>query len=91
MRAGSAALGQAPDRALTQAWSRYFYEQPALYGPIDGLICHNAHNEEDALALYERATGGIACPAGNILRLDDPDLRPYLIDIALKHNIVPPR
>jgi hypothetical protein len=62
MRAGSvAALAKVADRSLSQAWSRYFYEQTSLYGQIDGISFHNAHNEEEAIALYERAQSTLVC------------------------------
>jgi hypothetical protein len=39
MKAGSvAALAKTADRELSQAWSRYFYEQEEIYGKIDGII-----------------------------------------------------
>ena len=40
-------------RKLTQAWSRYFYENLDLYGNIEGLIFNNAHDGQMAIALYE--------------------------------------
>lgn len=82
MRAGSvAALSQAPDHRLGQAWSRHFYEEAIFQAP-DGLLYAGAHNGEDALALYERAESGLAYTPGDILRLDDPALRPALLGIA---------
>jgi hypothetical protein len=55
MRAGSvAALCKDSDHSISQSWSRYFYGNPFLYNEIDGLIFGNAHNDELALALYER-------------------------------------
>jgi hypothetical protein len=88
MRAGSVvALGSVADRSLSQAWSRYFYENPNVYQPVDGVIYHNAHNGEDALALYERAERWLVDPTNQIGRLDDQALRPLILDIALHNNL----
>lgn len=74
-RAGSvAALAQTPDHRMGQAWSRHFYSD-APYGQPEGL-------------LYERAEAALACAPGDVLRLDDPALRPALLDVALAHNFI---
>src|SRR5262249_5005888 len=87
MRAGSlAALAKVADRSLSQAWARHFYDLPDVYGKIDGIAYHNAHNDEDALVLFERAEGALICAPDRVLRLDDPLLRPALEDIALRNN-----
>lgn len=87
MRAGSVtALSQAPDHSLAQSWSRHFYETPA-YGACDGLLYHGAHNGEEAVALYERAGGSLACPTSAVLPLDSPALRPALLLIADAHGL----
>jgi len=53
MKAGSvAALAKVADRSLSQAWSRYFYEQQKIYSEVDGIIYYNAHNDEEAIVLY---------------------------------------
>jgi hypothetical protein len=88
MRSGSvAALAKVADRSLSQAWSRYFYEQISLYGQIDGISFHNAHNEEEAIALYERAQSALICPDSQILRLDHPSLRPAIQQAALDNHL----
>jgi len=88
MRAGSvAAIGKVPDHSLSQAWSRHFYEQ-AEYQQPDGILWYNAHNDEEAVMLYERASGDLECPPDRILRLDDPFLRPYLAQIADANNLI---
>ena len=88
MRAGSvSALTQMPDHRRSQAWSRYFYEDRA-FGAPDGLLYPAAHNSEDAVLLYERAETALHCAPGNVLRLDDPALRPALLDIALQNNLI---
>ena len=63
MKAGSvAALSTTDKRQLSQEWSRYFYEQENIYSTVDGLIYCNAHNNEEAIALYERSMNGLVCP-----------------------------
>ena len=53
MRSGIVSvIAKTAQRNLSQAWSSYFYEQ---YDEIDGLLFNNAHNDEAAIALYERA------------------------------------
>jgi hypothetical protein len=88
MRAGSvAALAKIGERALSQEWSRYFYEHFDDYSSVDGIIFYNAHNDEKAIALYERAEKSLVCSETNILRLDHPSLRPALQQIALNNNL----
>lgn len=92
MRAGAnAAIGKTADRPLSQAWSRYFYDCSIIFGAIDGLVWYNAHNDEEAIALYERAANALSCAADNVIRLDDPALRPAVLNVALTNNLVPPR
>ena len=87
MRAGSVmALGQAPDHALAQTWSRYLYDE-AVYGDCDGLIYRGAHSGEEAIALYERAESSLACPATDLMALNNPSLRPILLTIADQYNL----
>jgi hypothetical protein len=78
--AGSvSALTQDGDRATSQAWARYFYEQHVRYGRIDGLRYQNAHNHAQAYVLFERAG------AFNVIRdraLSDPALASRLYRIA---------
>lgn len=88
MRAGSvAALAKTADRSLSQAWSRYFYEQPDQYGQIDGISYLNAHNDEEAIALYERAQSSLVCPDTQILPLAHPSLRPAIQQAALNNHL----
>lgn len=88
LRAGSvAALAKTANRPLSQEWSRYFYDHPELYQAVDGLLYLNAHNDEEAIALYERAETALACSQSNILRIDHPSLRPALQQIALDNNL----
>ena len=88
MRAGSAAaLGKVPEHRLSQEWSRHFYSAPEYHQP-EGLLWYNAHNDEDALALYERAEDALACPPERVIRLDAPLLRPALEQIAEANHLV---
>ncbi len=88
MRAGSvAALGKAPDHALSQVWSRYFYEMP-VYEEPEGLLWYNAHNEEESIALYERAMDALVCPDSRILRLDAPALEDTLLKVTEVNNLL---
>jgi hypothetical protein len=88
MRAGTmAALAMDGDCRTTQAWGRYFYEQVGVYGAVDGLVYHNAHNEIVALALYERARDALLAPMREPPRLDHPDLLPRLYEIGRDHGL----
>jgi hypothetical protein len=88
MRSGSvSALAKVADRLLSQAWSRYFYEQQEIYGKIDGIRYYNAHNDEDAIALYERAQDALFCRDDQILRLEYPRLRPAIQKAALDNHL----
>lgn len=87
MRAGSvAALGKAPDHSISQMWSRYFYDSP-YYAQPEGLLWYNAHNDEEAIVLYERAEDALECPPDRTIRLDDVSLRPILEQIAIANNL----
>jgi hypothetical protein len=88
MRAGSvAALAKAPDHSIAQAWSRYFYDNPA-YRDCGGILYSNAHNDETAIALYERAGDALVCGRADVLLLDDFRLQPVLARIAERHGLV---
>ena len=88
MRAGSVtALAKTADRNLSQAWSRYFYEQTDLYGQIDGISFLNAHNDEEAFAIYERAQAALICPDDRILPLAHPSLRPAIQQAAFDNHL----
>ena len=79
MRAGSvAALAKTADRTLSQAWSRYFYE---VYPQIDGIFYYNAHNDEPAVALYQRAADALKIV--QVFPLNDNGLRPHIQSAAL--------
>jgi len=88
MRAGSvAALGKVPDHSLSQAWSRYFYDTAEKYPTVDGLLWYNAHNDEEAIMLYERSKDALECPEGWHIRLDDRVLQGKLDHIANENGL----
>jgi hypothetical protein len=88
MQAGTvSAIAKDADRCLTQSWSKYFYEHVDIYGNIDGLIYANAHNDEDSIALYERATKAILCKRRDVMPLKHDILRPIIAEIALANNL----
>jgi hypothetical protein len=86
MRAGSvAALASTADRGLSQNWSRYFH---SIYPQIDGVIYSSAHNEEAAVALYERAEHALHFEME--LPLDHRSLRSRILKIASDHGMEAP-
>lgn len=89
MRAGSvSALAKTADRQLSQGWSRYFYDNEQIYRKIDGIIYFNAHNDEEAISLYERAENGLSCNPNQVIKLDEIRLRSHLQRIALDNNLI---
>nr|WP_154655867.1 RES domain-containing protein [Fortiea contorta] len=89
MRAGAneATLAKTEKRGLSQAWSRYFYEQPEIYSEIHGLIYCNAHNNEVAIALYERAQHLMVCEPENVFPLKHELLRGVVLKAASDNNL----
>lgn len=89
MAAGTvAAVSSITERDISQAWGKYFYENPQLYDNIDGLIFSGAHNGEDAICLYERAESKLASAKIEILPLNHPDLRDGILSIAKNHGLL---
>lgn len=83
MRAGTkAAIAKVSGRGLSQAWSRHFYETTGVYGEVDGLIYPHAHNDEEAVALYERAADALECPSDRVMGLEDEALRAAVLEAA---------
>ena len=80
-----AALGSVADRLVSQAWSRYFYEQTDIYLHVDGILYSNAHNGEKAVALYERSEPIISDASIETRPLKDKSIR-HLIDAAVAQN-----
>jgi RES domain len=87
LRCGSvAALAAAPDRPLSQLWARWFYGHPKDFGKIDGISYPNAHNQDIACALFERAENAIEITAD--LALSDPLLRAPIRAVAEQCNLI---
>ena len=86
MRAGfTSAAAKILDRNATQAISRHVHEHMDLYTAVDGLLWPNAHNDEDAWALYERAEDAIR--AVRTVALSDPLLAAAIADAAVDNNL----
>jgi hypothetical protein len=89
MAAGTvAALSGITQRQISQAWGKYFYENPELYDALDGLIFSGAHNGEDAIILYERAKPKIESAKTEILNLNHPDLVEPILEITEIHKLI---
>ncbi|MGH2412245.1 MAG: RES family NAD+ phosphorylase [Microcystaceae cyanobacterium] len=89
MQAGTvAAISAIAQRSISQAWGRYFYEHPQLYQEVDGLIFNNAHNAEEAIALYERAKRQITSADVKVMELNHPELRSAIFRIAARHDLL---
>lgn len=54
-----AQIAATPDPALSQEWSRYFYENPMLYDEIDGLFYRSSWIGGINVALYERGAAKV--------------------------------
>jgi hypothetical protein len=89
MKAGTvSAVAKTANRNLSQTWSRYFYEQSSLYDEIEGLIYSLAHNDEDAVALYERAITKLTLAKVKTMPLNHPALRSAIFQIAENHSLL---
>ena len=89
MKAGTVtAIAKTANRNLSQTWSRYFYERKDLYSDLDGIIYSNAHNDDDALALYERAQSKLVTSKVKTMPLKHPALRSAIFQIAENHSLL---
>lgn len=88
MRAGTVAAIATCAYRLSQPWSRSFSETTSVSGEIDGLCSLNAHHAEPAILLYERARDALHGTDDDIVRLDDPRLRPALLAIMRANNLI---
>jgi len=88
MRAGTVAAISAGDHALSQPWSRYFWEHPDIYGEVEGLLYLSAHNGQPAVALYERASGALEVPRRHDAPLTDPAVLVAVRRAALDHGLI---
>lgn len=84
MRVGTVSAIAKCEHQRAQPWSRYFYETESDFDTIDG----HAHNDEDALMLYERGRDALHCDSANIIRLNDPSLRLLMLEIMRTNNLV---
>lgn len=80
-------ISKTEDALLSQAWSRFFYERVDLYGEVDGLLYLNAHNDREALALYERCRDALECREQDVIALADDDIRPEIQRIARETHL----
>ncbi len=88
MRAGTvSAISKESNRQFSQEWSRYFYENEFIYTRIDGLAFYNAHNDEEALAFYERANNAFQCGADDIRPLCHDSLKAAIQEIAIINGL----
>lgn len=74
-----AAINQDGNRQATQDWARWWYEHKELSG-IEGLLFRGAHNDADALAIFERGAGRFARVFDE--PLDAPDVLAELLVVA---------
>jgi hypothetical protein len=88
MRAGTVVAVATADHALSQQWSRYFYDNPDTYGQIDGLVYANAHNGADAIAIYERAQDAFVFPPDRDRPLREPVIETAIRAIARANNLL---
>jgi hypothetical protein len=88
MRAGAneASLSKVGKYEVSQAWSRYFYNQTKIYTEIQGIIYCNAHNNEESIALYDRAENLLHLPEA-IHLLTYEELKVHIIKVGKKNNI----
>jgi RES domain len=72
---------------LSQAWSRYFYENTNIYGNIDGIFYPSEHDQSGIIALYERASE-LVFYEDQIWSLNDPLLRQEILQFANENNLI---
>ncbi|MEC4819745.1 MAG: RES family NAD+ phosphorylase [Scytonema sp. PMC 1069.18] len=85
--ANEATLAKTEKRALTQAWSRLFYDCKEKYTDVQGIIYRNAHNNEEAIVFYERGENYLSCEKKDVFSLGSPELRGHIIKAAKENNI----
>ena len=82
MRLGTVAAISKGSHPMAQSWSRYLYEK---FDTLDGLLYNAAHNDERAIALYERAQDAVELTRE--VPLDAKSLRVRLLRVAQTHNL----
>ena len=86
MKAGTvAAICKDSNHRFSQDWSRFFYDSGYVYSQIDGIIFGNAHNDEDAFALYERAENKLETV--DTCQLKDEALRWEILSTVSQFNM----
>ncbi|KAB8318007.1 RES domain-containing protein [Tolypothrix campylonemoides VB511288] len=85
--ANDASLAKTHRRIVSQAWSRLFYDYQPIYHEIQGMIYHNAHNNEEAIAFYERAASFLTYEPKDVMPLTDAKLRRFILKAAKDNNI----
>lgn len=91
MRAGAneASLAKTDRRAITQAWSRCFYEEKAIYSEVHGIIYRSANNNEESIVFYERAKDYLTYdPNVDVLSLKDKQLKGLIYKAANDNNLI---
>lgn len=86
MRAGTVAAIAKCEHTLSQPWARFFYEQPDFYELCDGLLYSNAHNDEPAIMLYERAREALTFHHRKMKPLRHPDLDALLTQLIIDNG-----
>lgn len=88
MKAGTiAAIAQTEHHFKSQDWARGIYQYPGLEH-VDGIYYRAAYTNHLAVALFERAQSALNYARADVIRLDDPLLRPALLDIATRCNLL---
>ena len=76
MRIGSSAkLAKDGARETTQAWSCHFYDNPQVFGEVDGLLYANSHNDENSICFYERVIPKLDNAIVLSIALNDPAIQ----------------
>lgn len=87
MLAGTVAAISKCDHLLSQPWSCFIYDRTEVYDEPDGLLYANAHNDEPAVMLYERARGALNIPDYRVTPLHHPDLDDLLTRLMLANGL----
>lgn len=91
MRAGAneASLAKTDRRTVTQAWSRFFYEEKKIYSEVHGILYRSANNNEESIVLYERAKDYLTYdPKTDVLPLKNKQIRSLIYRVAQDNNLI---
>ena len=64
------------------------FSQNKIVDNYDLKILEQVQNDEDAIALFERAKPQLESAKVTTLRLDSQALRPVLVDIAIENSLI---